>query len=100
MNKRKLKKEIIRREKIEKGEKELKFLKMISKNENIPESVRLESKIRLEKWGKEVGRSKKRNRCYVTGKGTGVIKRLGLYRMEINELIRRKEHPNYYPYTY
>lgn len=100
MNRRKKKIEKWGREKIEKREKELKYLKMISKNEKLPMEIRLESKRRLEKIGKEVGRSKKRNRCYITGKSTGVVKKLGLYRIEINELIRRGEHPTYYPYIY
>ena len=68
-------------------------LKAIIKNKTLPPEERFAAVLKLDKLSPNGSRTRKRNRCAVTGRPRGYFRKLNLSRIALRDLASRGELP-------
>ncbi len=68
-------------------------LKAIIKNKELPAEERFEAMMKLDKMSPNGSKTRKRNRCALTGRPRGYFRKFNLSRIALRELASRGELP-------
>lgn len=68
-------------------------LKAVIKNINSTEDERWEAQVALQKQPRDASKARQRNRCRITGRPHGVLRKFGLSRIKLREAAMRGDVP-------
>ncbi|MFK0570036.1 30S ribosomal protein S14 [Endozoicomonas sp.] len=68
-------------------------LKAVIKNINSTEDERWEAQVALQKQPRDACKARQRNRCRITGRPHGVLRKFGLSRIKLREAAMRGDVP-------
>ncbi len=68
-------------------------LKAVIRNPNSTEDERWEAQVALQKQPRNASKSRLRNRCRITGRPHGVLRKFGLSRIKLREAAMRGDVP-------
>lgn len=68
-------------------------LKAVIKNPNSTEDERWDAQVALQKQPRDASKARQRNRCRITGRPHGVLRKFGLSRIKLREAAMRGDVP-------